>query len=217
MPNNDFPDYRYKMTIYAGGKSFSSVREVTNKRVRTILDSSGETVKSRLEGEAVILDLPNRSVPVFALLSSNRRPDYAKGIAGAALKPVRDEGGDLNGYAKWMQHMVAVKGTRDLPQYRSPHPPEKGIQSLWPVFVTFTDPSDPSTVFEVSPESVGVSRITIEIADDNVTQGIAQRLPWLDRYRDEGRRLNGNQSIAISTNDLADNLGPGSFKVGGYD
>lgn len=45
------------------------------------------------------------------------------------------------------------------------------------MFVTFDDPSDPKTVREVSPESIGVSRITIEITDEDVTTGIEERLP----------------------------------------
>ena len=86
-----FPDYHYKMTIYIdtsdGERAFSTVREIDNREYRTIQRSTGKGLRTTLRGEAVIIDLPGANSPVFALLSSPSDPDYAKHIAGAALRP----------------------------------------------------------------------------------------------------------------------------------
>lgn len=91
--------------------------------------------------------------------------------------------GDLDLRARDQQAMVAIKGPQELKRFipvdklrrhkGSGDPDFPG----WPMFVTFSDPSDPKTVREVSPESIGVSRITIEITDEDVTTGIEKRLP----------------------------------------
>jgi hypothetical protein len=183
-----FPDYRYKMTIYVstseGEKAFSSVREVVNEEISSIQSSSGRSVKTSLKGEAVVLDIPGRTTPVFALLSRPYDPDYAKKIAGAALKPTRDadDDGGMDSHAAWMQRMVAVKGPRELPRTRPPMPPEKGPQQQWPMFVTFDDANDPKTIREVNPDDLGVNRITIEITDDGASDLIGEWLQWLGQY-----------------------------------
>ena len=170
-----------------------------------------------MKGEAVILELPNRRGPIFALLSKPGNPMYAAGIAGAALKPVRDEGGDLNGYARWMQHMIAVKGPRDLPRTMPNHDPYRGPREveLWPMFVAFSDPSNPASVREVAPEEIGVRRITIEITDDSITTGIEKRLPWLHGYYD--RKLSGTRFETLADKQkhpLSGILSAGSFSAG---
>ena len=78
-----FPDYHYKMTVYARGKVFSSVRAVEQEEVSSIVDSSGRTVKTHIEGEAVILDLGGRTY--YALLSKPNDPDFAAKAPGNAL------------------------------------------------------------------------------------------------------------------------------------
>ncbi len=81
------------------------------------------------------------------------------------------------------------------------------------MFVTFGDPKDPKTVRAVTPESIGVKRITIEITDDPVTTGIQARLGWLPAYYNkmlDGQRLNDGSSLA---NNLAtDSLWQGEIE-----
>ena len=215
-----FPDYHYKMTVYVetsdGEKAFSSVREVDNREYRTILRSSGKGLKTTLRGEAVIIDLPGGASPVFALLASPKDPEYAMHIAGSALRPERrgDERGGDDAYARWMQHMAATKGSWELPHMRPTASAEGGMQDQWPLFVTFDDVNNPSTVHEVNPTEIGVKRITIEITKDSASRGIDGRLTWLARYDSENRRLNGRNNAAIGTSDLADNLSSGAFRQG---
>lgn len=208
-----YPDYNYKMTIHVGENAYSSVRGIETEEVTSIVDSSGSTVKTKVTGEAVIMDLPSGQT-VYALLSRPDNADYAKYIVGAALSPHRariagevdpdkrasadarqsnpwDEGADKR------RAMLEVEGPRDLPRTlpaRNGRPPFQA----WPFFVTFDDPKDPKTVREVSPSSIGVDRITIEITDEDVTTGIEERLPPPDRGR-YGRPtiVNDRQVVAV--------------------
>lgn len=197
-----FPDYRYKMTIYVdtpeGEKAFSSVRQVRVEEASSIADSSGAREKVRLEGEAVILDLPGRTI--YALLSKPNSPQYAAYIPAAALarhipvegalsareqelqelKEVRpNSGAHLDEASERLQKMVEVKGPKELPRTRPNRDPYRGPRQIeqWPMFVAFSDSSDPKSVYEVSPEEIGVKRVTIEITDDDVTRFIAEKLP----------------------------------------
>lgn len=192
-----FPDYRYKMTIYVdtpeGTKSFASVRQVKEKEVPSIQNSSGWTVQTSLRGEAVILDLPGGRT-AYALLTRPEDPDYAKYIIGAALRPFihvpkRNEwfddlpakpGEALDRQAEASRQIVAVKGAKNLPRTlpnTDAARPDLPPFQAWPMFVTFGDPADPKTVREVTPDQIGVKRITIEITDEPVTTGIERRLP----------------------------------------
>lgn len=188
-----FPDYRYKMTIEVatpdGVKSFSSVRQVRQEQKSSVLNSGGRTVDTQVTGEAVILDLP--SGPVFALLSRPDDADYAKYIAGAALKAdmppdVREgSGDDLDALAREQQYMIEVTGAKELARTRPSRDKVRHSEplELWPFFVRFGDLSDPTSVREVSPDSIGVRRITIEITDESVTRGVERLLPWLATWR----------------------------------
>lgn len=216
---NAFPDYHYKMTIYADDKAFSSVRAIEQREVSSMVDSAGRRVERKLTGEAVILDLPGGTY--YALLSKPDNADYATLIPGAAL--ARHIGGDeprsdaeqainearraadpgyfLDDIAARSRAMTEVEGAKDLPRTLPPRPGRAPFQA-WPMFVTFGDPQDPRTVREVSPDSIGVSRITIEITDENVTTGIERNLSWLPNYQD--RMLDGNR-LHVS-NKLSNNL-----------
>ena len=225
-----FPDYHYKITIYAGGKSYSSVRGVEQEEVSSIQDSSGRTIHTKLQGQAVILDLPGGQT-AYALLSGKDSPQQAQYIAGAALMPMirkhekypryddlsSEPGDTMDENAEDEQAMVKVVGPRDLPRVRTVNalgrPYAKPVP-LWPMFVTFGDPKDPKTVREVSPDSIDVDRITIEITDEDVTAGIVGRLGWLELYSRENRSLSGEGGNVVSTNDIRDNLASGAFLQG---
>src|SRR3546814_16577189 len=83
--------------------------------------------------------------------------------------------------------MVKIAGPVDLPRTR-PNPfPGGNPRELgaWTQFVTFDDPRNPRTVREVSHDTVGVSRITIEITGDDKRAGIEGNLPWNPNYSDK--------------------------------
>lgn len=182
-----FPDYSYKMTVHVGGEQFSSVRHV--------VVTEGSIVTRRVTGEAVIIDHPNGRT-YYALLSRPDNVDYAKFAAGMALRDhvVRPEGegvleqaladrgvqDSFGDAAEFLQAMVKVEGAKDLPRALPPRNGKPPMQA-WPMFVTFTNPNDPRSIREVSPESIGVERITIEITDEDVTEGIEERLVIPDK------------------------------------
>ena len=229
-----FPDYHYKMTVYAGGKAYSSVRAVEVKEVSSIVDSGGSTVKRRVQGEAVIIDLPGGQT-AYALLTRPDNADYAQfapgmalsphipkapvpGEAGQAIKDYKEEHArsqdSFGDAADGLQQMVKVKGPRDLPRTLPPRNGRPPMQA-WPMFVSFGDPKDPKSVREVSPESIGVSRITIEITDEDVTTGIEKRLGWLPEYY--GRQLSGERFQSLDgakKNGLAAVMSSGAFSAG---
>jgi hypothetical protein len=232
-------DYNYKMTVWVGGKAFSSVRHVEVTEGASIQDSSGRRVDRKTIGEAVIIETPGG--PVFALLTPEEG-QFGNGFYGAYVaepalvpaigKPPASEtdlavreyeqeqpGYDwLAGHADRHNAMLEVKGPRELPR-TIPNPDRyRGNRTIavWPMLVRFGDPADPRTVRKVSPEAIGVTRITIEVTDEDMTTGIEERLGWLPKYFAERQRLSGNHSIAISNIDhsLAESLGVGDFWIG---
>jgi hypothetical protein len=109
--------------------------------------------------------------------------------------------------------MLEVKGPRDLPRtIPNPNPIRKEPVHVWPMLVRFDQLDKPASVRKVSPESVGISRITIEVTNEPVTMGIDKRLNWLQSYSIESRRLSGSNSVAISSNVLSENLSTGYFR-----
>jgi hypothetical protein len=179
-----FPDYHYKMTVHVltpeGDKTFSSVRGLEQKEISSMQSSSGRTVKRKLTGQAVIIDGNGRTY--YALLTKPDNADYATLITGAALAPFIPADIPESDIVGRSRAMSQVKGAHPLPRTlpaRLGRPPFEA----WPMFVTFDDPKDPKTVREVSPDSIGVSGITIEITDEDVTTGIDKRLEWLRTQR----------------------------------
>lgn len=195
---DQFPDYNYKITVYVGDKAFSSVRRVTQKQGFSAADSSGQAVKRAVQGQAVIIDIPGRST-IYALLSKPAEPEYAQKVAGYALLShvpafERDPKTDtlavergtesLDRMAAAQRAMVKIVGPVELPRNRPNSDSYRGPRSIdnWPMFVTFDNPTDPKTVRDLSPDSIGISRITIEIVDDGPTKGLEAKLPWLPEY-----------------------------------
>ena len=208
-------DYRYKMTVYVGDKAFSTVRHVQVTEGSSIQDSSGRRVDRRTEGEAVIIE--TSSGPVFALMVPTDG-QFGNGFYGAyvaepalvpaigrpqksdadpTIKEYREERpsfDQLADDAETHNAMLEVEGPRPLPRTIAGTPSGKGPtrMTVWPMFVRFGDINDPMTVQLVSPESIGVTNIAIEITDEDVTTGIQQRLGWLKSLK--GGYLNGGAS-----------------------
>lgn len=237
-----FPDYNYKMTIYAGNTAFSSVRRIDQERVQSMIDSAGVRVERKLSGEAVILDLNGRTY--YALLSRPNNADYAlltvtaaslgAHIPNAELQSDLEQAVDeykedkrravnpayhLEDIAARSRAMTEIVGPKDLPRTLPSSFMDKGRRvptqiQTWPMFVTFDDPSDPMTVREVSPDSIGVSQITVEITDEDVTTGIDKTFSWWDQYKK--RRFDGSSRITqnMTTSDVRNSITTGDFSTG---
>ena len=125
------------MTIHVatptGEKTYSSVRGIHSEYVSSMMSSSGQTIKDTLEGEAVIMDLPDGRT-VYALLSRPDNPDYATYVTGPALGPhiphtTNTTGGGssapgafLDEIASRREAMLALKGAYDLPRTLTHNP-----------------------------------------------------------------------------------------------
>lgn len=227
----DLPDYRYKMTVHVatpeGDKAYSSVREVHSAYVSSVSSSSGRTIKDTLKGEAVIMDLPDGRT-VYALLSRPDDPDYATYVTGPALGPHIPHAADvddlsskpgafLDEIVSRRQAMLALKGAYPLPRtvtHNPSHRDDYKPQEMWPMFVTFDDPTEPATVREVSPESIGVQNVTIEMTEAPTSNSIVGKLPWLSSYYD--KQLSGDRYQMLRNRDkgISAFLSSGAFSTG---
>ncbi len=227
-----FPDYNYKMTVYIDEHAYSSVRAVEQREKSSILDSSGSTVETTMRGQAVIIDHPSGRT-YYALIGKPGSPQYGAAAGALALKPLVDpalrdprrrtgpsSGSDLDFRAKILQTMVAIEGEHELRRLipakelslgaRASDPPFEA----WPLFVTFADPSNPATIREVDPAELGIDRITVAITDEDVSEGIEKRLPWLPSYYN--RMLSGDrfQALRNQHKGIAAFIAAGAFSAG---
>lgn len=211
--------WRYRLTVEIetpeGVKTGSAVHELSNSDSNVeILDFPQSVNPPEFKGEAVVVDLGKRGV-VFAILPTDPYWIFLKTF------PVSDATG-TEGIKYYNSLPVGLKKDLPLDQY--------------PPFVMFKDMNDPKSVtlvkghrFDADKQEhipvdsfetlfgpgVRLKSITVEITEDPVTWGVADKhLKWLDALRHRKARLSGSNSIAITTNDLADNLGAGSFSAG---
>jgi hypothetical protein len=201
-----FPDYNYKMTIHVGEKAFSSVRRIEQEGIASVQSSSGRDIKRRLQGEAVAIDLEGRSY--YALLTRPDNSDFSLlTVTAASLGPLvaANDGA-----------ITSMKGAHLLPRTIPNNDKHRGppVIPTWPMFVTFDDPQNPQTLREVSPDSIGVDKITISITDEDVTTGIERRFSWWEAYR--RRRFDGSSSVMqdMTTSDIRHSITTGAFSTG---
>ena len=211
-----FPEWhwRQKLTVGVasptGPRSASSVLAVQcGSSPKWVPGAGAGGLGCQVQGEAVALELAPGQV-LFALLTpapgATNYPDkvaYHVFFPDRTLTTVEERGEQLERH---------IRGeVRELPRQQ------------YPLLVTFTDLTDPTTVKVVDPENlaatfgpgVSLKRLTLEITDEPVTEGkIESVLGWWCDLRKKRARLNGSTSIAISDNELSNNLGTGSFRIG---
>lgn len=195
--------WRYKITVNVetpeGLKSGSSVREVTFKSGPKILpDVSGSSWK--VTGEAVVVDL-GKGKYLFALMDVD-----------GSYQIVHDvfpyEASSRHNYIKYYQGLTGQRKALTPSQY--------------PLLVTFANIKDPKTVKKVGSnelskvlgQGIVLKDITLEMTDESVWHEISKYLPWLDQIESQKVRLNGSSSVATFSNEILDNLGAASFKIG---
>lgn len=186
LADDGAPDYRYRLTVEVetpqGVRRGSSVIAVEQSMGSTAMSGFGQRVDRRVRGEAVAVDLPGGQT-LFALLRSADNIDWAAYVV-PLLAPQRP---DLP-FEEQVAQVLALEGQGavTLPRTWPPvgHLPER---TAYPMLVTFRDPSDPTSVEEVDPDDLAATfgpgtrlrRITVELTEDAVTEGIEGRLGWL--------------------------------------
>lgn len=175
------PDYRYRLTVEVdtpeGLRSGSSVIEIRQTMGRSTMGGFSEQVSYRNRGEAVAVDVADEQT-LYALLRSDSNVQWA-----ALVVPIlAPDAGDENLF----DDVFLLEGKHKLRRTYSPLGRSVEYQA-WPMFVTFDDEADPTSVERVDPddlaasfgEGVSLKRITVQMTDDPVTRGIEERLGWL--------------------------------------
>jgi hypothetical protein len=188
--------YRYRLTVEVetpqGVRSGSSVIENTAYETNGL---NGSMVHSELHGEAVAVDMPGGGT-LFALIKSK---DGNAPFAGAAYKQILPE--SIRKNADWRVGHDAI-GRQTV---KAEVPAE-----YYPLLVTFSDITDPTSVKLVDPVDLAASfgagvrlkRITVAITDDPVTSGIEKRLGWLD-HLDQYRATPNNPFTSTLPNEIS--------------
>jgi hypothetical protein len=212
-----YPPFRYRMTVEVetpqGLRIGSAVREV-DYAADCLAGQCGGL--GTVRGEAVAVDLPGRRT-LYALLPSDTMDvDYVWRIPMLAF--MGRWGIATPEAERQFAVMLADRTTRVLPRqfpeaYTGYNPPG------YPLLVTFTDRRDPMSVVRVEPDALAASfgagvalrRITVQITEDEVTEGIERRLAWLGEYPEP--RL--DSAYTDSTNpSLSQRLSHGDFRRG---
>lgn len=160
-------NYRFRMTVEANSsgsvRQGSSVYEASVYEKIGILPEEGSRQIS-LKGEAVIVDLPGG--PIFIVMAGHDiQPTDLVAISMHTLDP------EFHG---WPDSAASAKRLRQASMLR-----KEVARDLWPVMVRFDDLDDPRSAVQVDPEAHRIVRVIIETTRDDVTFGIASRLPWL--------------------------------------
>lgn len=223
--------WNYKMTVTVdtpeGEVSGSAVRSMGNGRKTSFPPEASNY--GEVSGEAVVVDLGKRGV-VFALIShqSDSRFYYTFPVPEGAPETPR-------GYAYYDSLPAGTKAVMPLSFAYPKFVTFTDLDDPKSVTLVYergnckeAEPlpkecdANPKGSFEkvnrfkeLFGEGVSLKDITLEITDEPIIWGkVDEFLPWLESLRKKKARLNGNTSIAVMTNELADNIGPGSFSRG---
>lgn len=196
--------FNAKVTVYVetpnGERSGSSVYEVwaNNSYPGTTRRIWGQ------RGEAVAVDLPNGRT-LFSLLKT----DAIHGdIASMTLATLDREFNN-----------TMVESTQKLAGYGTSDPSPIMTQD-YPMLVTFKDIADPTSVMRVDPDDLAASfgagyrlkAIKVQVTDEPVTVGIAERLGWLEAVGRERSTLIPNPPKYIDEiTDPIQRVNPGDF------
>ncbi|PID37484.1 MAG: hypothetical protein CR993_00310 [Rhodobacterales bacterium] len=151
-------------------------------------------------GEAIYVELNGK--PLFVLLG---------GVKSILYRTIAEHLGDATGREYYRR-------------IREQTTPLVVPRKLWPTMVTFDDVTDPASVRRVDPddlaatfgEGIALREVTVQATDDPVTGGRVEEVlgAWFCEYKAKRARLSGSNSIGISSNELPEVLGAGSFLMG---
>ncbi|MEO6013944.1 MAG: hypothetical protein ABIQ30_10220 [Devosia sp.] len=134
--------------------------------------SSGPQITSRIEGEAILLDLGKFGVAVaLTLLSSSDGGPIAK---ACGLPATTDPHPEI--MRQWIAKVAAFKDVCEL------------ARESWPIILYFPDASSPTGAKRLEPEEIAarfgdaveIATISVEPSNDLPTFSLANKLAWLD-------------------------------------
>jgi hypothetical protein len=176
--------YRYRMTVEVEvdgvSRSASSVIQVTLQKQSSFPGPLPPFVP-HVTGEAVYVDLGGK-INIIAIL-----------VGGPGPKPDVDHPSYIVP-TLFRQQIGTIDDAKKLERLRD----VKGVpSSLWPMFISYSDPDDPKSARIVKSKSVieghtvEVKTVGIEMTTDPVTWSIESRLPWLN-HTEQYRSIPGN-------------------------
>jgi hypothetical protein len=205
---DETPTYRYRLAVEVdtpqGLKTGSSVIEVDTHRNETSWNPQARGLWHKVRGEAAAVDLGEGRV-LFALLRSEDSVDWPAQILFLTTPyAVEAEDKFLATFERMLAREEAVELPPDLAACIS-----SSEASARPMLVTFRDLADPTSVERVDTEDLAASfgegfalrRITVQLTDDPVTEGIEDRLAWLGQ-------LSG---MGLEAEDFPENVPVGNF------
>jgi len=179
-------EVRYKVTVEVEdrgtARSGSSVMSFKLIKPDVALVSP---YNAEFKGEAVAVELANGQV-LFALLKDE------KGNLGTVQmwpEKVFDDLGSGSERIRNIRRIASNEGlSRELPRFFPAISDSREPFVNYPLLVRFRDIDRPESVEAVAPDAldkafgagVKLKRISVQITDEPVTEGIKQRLPWLE-------------------------------------
>lgn len=174
--------YRVILSADIDGKPVeaSTVMEVRYSRVtHSLIGTGGAT---RLYGEALIFDVGGKGtiyvLPIQHPANASLAQVYEYGIL--TTFGIANSIGSLTDAD--LAKLNNAKGRQPFHLYKT---------SRLPAFVSFTDESNPKTIYEIDPSELGryfpsvkVTGLDIEITSDPITKKLRDRLPWLKNATD---------------------------------
>lgn len=171
--------YRFRMTVEVetpqGLKTGSSVYSVLGFTTSELI-TGGTSSDTEFKGEAAMVDLGGGRV-LFALL---RMANWTSSDDNLAIMSMKAMDPDYDYNKKDSAQRIAAGRAIVSPAEVAPQD--------YPLLVTFKDMQDPTSLTRVDPANLAASfgpgvwlkRIVVEVTDDEVTAGIAERLPKPD-------------------------------------
>ncbi|MEO1048011.1 MAG: hypothetical protein AAFW59_06750, partial [Pseudomonadota bacterium] len=197
--------FRYRLIVEVdtpqGPRTGSSVYEVS---VWEMWGDSlvGNKVGGTFRGEAVAVDLPNGRTLYALTRNATWNAHYA------ISTPALGKG-----------HFLGIKRARWI---KDNHAKGELRRERFPMFVTFVDEEDPTSVMEVDRDDLeatfgagyAVNRVRIEITKDPITTGLEKRLAWLPQFYDKQFSGDRYQDIANKEKGLSAYISAGAFSAG---
>lgn len=174
------PSYRFRMTVQIdtpqGLRTGSSVLEVSSQLQN--LPGRGVTPLTMLTGEAVAVD-PSEGRTLFALIGELSNG----GNLGQEITELFEP--DVRGSEAFVASVKKLARSDQVGRNVIISPEQ------YPKLVTFRDSRDATSIEVIDPGNAAGSfgpgttlrRITVTITHDDVTTGIEDRLPWLEKQR----------------------------------
>jgi hypothetical protein len=181
------PTYRYRLTVEVdtprGLRRGSSVIEVRTVDQVAFPGPEAGIMFTKITGEAVPVDLPGGPTLFALLTNSTDGLDYPTYLALRTYKSA-DFPTNRNNAIRWL---LSQRGAREVPR------------QLFPSLAYFCDVQDPTTMEFIDLDDTTkifngsrISRITIQITQDEPTQNLEKRMPWL---RVKGEQPPSNRKI----------------------